>query len=241
MGRKSMDLYQLVPLFIQNIGVSAFGYYWKKRRYGGVFHDELYGFKERESYSMEDWEQYLTKELQKLLLHSYFTVPYYRSLFQKAGINNPKALRNFEIRDLPSIPHLEKQTLRTVGGSSLLSESRETKGQFFSSSGSTGTPVNIFYGHSMHQRYAAANEARSRHWAGVNKDHSRGMIGGRRVVPEGYSNGPYFRYNFFEKQVYLSAYHISSQTASAYANALNKYDVDYMTGYAKPVVKPFFA
>jgi len=84
----------------------------------------------------------------------------------------------------------------------------------------------------MHQRWSAAFEARIRNWAGLTRFDSRGMIGGRRVVPEGASKGPYYRYNCVEKQIYFSAYHISSATAGDYAFALNKYKPAYMTGYA---------
>ena len=84
----------------------------------------------------------------------------------------------------------------------------------------------------MHQRYAAAAEARSRNWAGINRFNARGMIGGRRVVPDGISKGPFYRYNFIEKQVYFSAYHISAKTAIDYADAIRNYKLDYMTGYA---------
>ena len=75
----------------------------------------------------------------------------------------------------------------------------------------------------MHQKWSAAFEARIRNWAGLTRLDSRGMIGGRRIIPEGVNKGPYHRYNLIERQVYFSAYHISSVTAPDYAAALNKY------------------
>ena len=84
----------------------------------------------------------------------------------------------------------------------------------------------------MHQRWSAAFEARIRNWAGLTRFDSRGMIGGRRVVADGISKGPFYRYNSAEKQIYFSAYHISPKTAGNYAYAINKYKPDYMTGYA---------
>jgi len=58
------------------------------------------------------------------------------------------------------------------------------------------------------------------------------MIGGRRVVPEGVSKPPYYRYNFVEKQLYFSAYHISRQNAAGYAEGMKRYHTGYMVGYA---------
>lgn len=60
----------------------------------------------------------------------------------------------------------------------------------------------------------------------------RGMIGGRRVVPEGNARPPFYRYNFVEKQVYLSAYHIAAAHATDYLQGITRHGVQYMTGYA---------
>jgi len=114
----------------------------------------------------------------------------------------------------------------------LLSSTLEKGGEFFASSGSTGTPTQILFSHAMHQRWSAGFEARIRHWAGVNRFTPRGMIGGRRVVPEGDAKPPFYRYNFFEKQTYFSAYHISASNASDYLKGIKRNQVEYMTGYA---------
>jgi phenylacetate-CoA ligase len=58
------------------------------------------------------------------------------------------------------------------------------------------------------------------------------MIGGRRVLSISSNNPPYYRYNFFEKQVYISAYHISAENAENYLKGMQRYKVQYMTGYA---------
>ena len=224
-------LYSLMPVFIQNAMISAFGFSWQKRRFGGIFSQALEGFKAREGYSIKQWTQYQTVELRKLLAHAFETVPFYNSLYKKHGYKRTD-LENFELEDLSKLPVLKKHDLRKYGKSLLLSAKREKRGQFFLSSGSTGTPTSILFSNKMHQRWSAAFEARIRNWAGLTRFDSRGMIGGRRVVPDGVGDGPFYRYNFFEKQVYFSAYHISPRTAQDYAYALTKYKPDYMTGYA---------
>jgi phenylacetate-CoA ligase len=231
MGFLVENIYPNMPLFIQNIGISMFGYKWHKRRFGGIFKKELKQVKERENYSTEQWKEYQTVTLRKLLSHSINTVPYYRELFNKSNLTEAK-INKFELYDLKLIPFLEKQTLRTLGKTSLLSNELERGGEFFASSGSTGTPTQILFSYPMHQRWSAAFEARIRHWAGVDRFTPRGMIGGRRVVAEGHAKPPFYRYNLIEKQVYMSAYHISAQTASNYLQGMIKNHVEYMTGYA---------
>jgi phenylacetate-CoA ligase len=61
---------------------------------------------------------------------------------------------------------------------------------------------------------------------------SRAMIGGRLVVPKGHASPPFWRYNLAERQVYMSAFHISPVNAPHYVKALNHYRPDYLVGYA---------
>ncbi len=224
-------LYPHLPVALQNIGVSAFGYTWKKRRFGGVFQQELIGFKERESFSDQEWNDYVTLQLRKLLVHAYETVPYYGESFKRANITRHE-IQAFGLSDVARIPFLEKNDLRAFGTTTLLSSIREKGGEFFPSSGSTGTPTQILFSHPMHQRWSAGFEARIRHWAGVDRFTSRGTIGGRRVVPDGDAREPFYRYNFMEKQVYFSAYHISAAHARNYLEGMKKHQIQYMTGYA---------
>jgi phenylacetate-CoA ligase len=220
-----------MPVGVQNLMISAFGYYWKRRRFGGIFDLELRRFKERESFTPSQWQDYQVIELRKLLIHSFETVPFYNSLFKAHGFTSEN-LKKTELDDLSKFPVLTKEDLRKNGISSLLSSKKEKRGSFFSSSGSTGTPTRILFSELMHQRWSAAFEARIRNWAGVTHLDGRGMIGGRRIVPDGESKGPFYRVNYSEKQVYFSAYHISPETGPDYARALGKYRPVYMTGYA---------
>jgi phenylacetate-CoA ligase len=227
-GLLSNLIYKYAPIFIQNIGISIYGYKWKKRRFGGIFKNEYKQYINREYFTRNDWIKYQNSELKKLLNHAQKEVPYYKVLFKKNNID----VNKIDLKTLKEVPFLEKSTLRELGEKTLLSFKKEKGGEFYSSSGSTGTPTKILFSSAMHQRWSAAFEARIRNWAGLSIKNSRGTIGGRRVVLEGESKGPFYRYNYFEKQVYFSAYHINSANTSNYIEAMNKYELDYMTGYA---------
>jgi phenylacetate-CoA ligase len=226
-----IKLYSKLPVALQNVAISAFGYTWKNRRFDGEFKEALKGFKDRESLTVTQWNDYITLELRKVLMHAIETVPYYNESFRKSGLTR-EVIRVFELSDVSKLPLLEKNDLRTFGTSTLLSSIRERKGEFFPSSGSTGTPTQILFSYPMHQRWSAGFEARIRHWAGVDRFTRRGTIGGRRVVPDGDAREPFYRYNFIEKQVYFSAYHISTDHARNYLEGIKRHQVQYMTGYA---------
>ena len=223
-------IYAVSPVFIQNVFISLYGYYWKYRRYGGNFKVNISECKNRENYTATEWENYQTVELRKLLIHAFETVPFYNKLYSKSGFNAAD-FKSFELSDLKKLPCLSKDDVRKFGTTSLLSSNRR-KGNFYNSSGSTGTPVKIFFSKEVQRKWNALFEARVRNWAGVNHTMSRAMIGGRRVLPKPTLKSPYYRINKAESQIYFSAYHITANTAPDYLSGLKKHKPDYLIGYA---------
>ncbi|WP_447964787.1 phenylacetate--CoA ligase family protein [Nitrospira sp. Ecomares 2.1] len=231
MGFIQQHIYPKLPLFLQNLLISAYGYSLDKRRYGGIFEVEYKKAKDREKFSKEQWHEYQTIELRKILLHAFNSVPFYYQKYSAIGIT-AENLSTFELSDLPKLPFLEKEELRKFGKSILLSSHLEKGGKYLASSGSTGTPVNILFSLNCYRKWMALYEARVRNWAGLSRKNSRGMIGGRRILPGSHSTPPFYRYNSIEKQVYFSAYHLSPSTVNDYVEGLKKYSVEYMVGYA---------
>lgn len=224
------NLYSKLPIHFQNALITIYGYYWQKRRFGGSFKRQLENFRSRTNWTEADWKEYQEQKLKNLLIHAFTHVPFYKAKYSKAGFQLIDFL-NFKVENISSLPFLEKQELREFGETTLMADNKD-KGNFYSSSGSTGTPTKIYYSPSFHQTWSAVFEVRIREWAGVDRFSARGMIGGRRVVKEGDSQGPFYRYNSFEKQTYFSAYHIGPNTVRDYLEGMVKGKVEYMTGYA---------
>lgn len=224
------NIYYKLPIWLQNISISVYGLFWKSHRFGGVFKNSYMDALEREFYSYAKWEEYQTKELRRLLVHAYDAVPFYKNKYTDAGITR-KLLEFITLDELKDIPYLTKDELRKFGNTTLLS-SKKGKGIFFHSSGSTGTPTALYFGKKFHQKWFGICEARMRNWAGVDRTMARGMIGGRRILPESELKPPYYRYNIFEKQTYFSAYHLTPSTVVNYLEGMKKHKVEYMTGYA---------
>lgn len=223
-------LYYELPVSIQNVCISLYGLYWKYYRYGGIFKKSYEEAHNREFYSYEQWEEFQTTELRKILLHSYDTVPFYKEKYTNSGITRD-FLASITLDKLKQIPYLTKDEFRKFGKTTLLS-TKKGKGIFSYTSGSTGTPVAIYFGKAFCQKWFGICEARLRNWAGVDMETPRGMIGGKRILPDSKFNPPYYRYNIFEKQTYFSAYHIASRTAANFVEGMKKNKVEYMTGYA---------
>lgn len=230
MNKSIENIYNSLPVFMQNVGISIYGYFWKKHRLGGIFLSEVRATRERELYTYEQWKNYQTIMLRKLLIHAFDTVPFYNEKYSSLGIKRD-FLANITLEQLKLLPYTTKDDFRKYGDTTMLS-SKLAKGNFEHSSGSTGTPVHIYMPDYVAQRMSAYMETRVRNWAGVDYKMPRGMIGGRRIIPENYMIPPFYRYNIFERQTYFSAYHISMQTIKNYVEGMLKHDVKWMTGYA---------
>ena len=224
-------IYRYLPVWLQNFAVSIYGYGWNKRRFGGAFNTQKNLFLEREFFTEEEWFNYQTKVLRSLLRHALKEVPFYKNKYVSL---NKSAIEwdSFTVDHLKELPFLEKDEFRKFGETTLLAENFDKEGTFLSSSGSSGTPTKIYFSKTFHQTWQAALEVRMRSWAGVTFETPRGMIGGRRVVPDADDKGPYYRYNWFEKQTYFSAYHISKANVKDYLEGMIRNKVQYMTGYA---------
>jgi phenylacetate-CoA ligase len=228
------DIYHKLPHQLQNVFISGYGYFWRNRRLGDHFSNAYKQFEKHKYFNKSDWDTFQTLELRKLLLHAKRNVPYYTELFESIQLKDID-IQNFELSSLKDIPKLSKDTFRRLGKSKLMSKSFDRRGDFLSSSGSTGTPVSIYFSYQFHQKWNALMESRVRNPAGVSIFQSRAMIGGRQIMLSSNTKPPFYRLNFFEKQVYFSAYHLGPQTVANYAKGFEEFNIQWLTGYANSI------
>ncbi len=224
-------VYDASPLWLQNLQISAFGLLWYRTRFGPGFDDAVREFQSREFWSPEEWEIYQTQALRRLLTHAFLHVPYYTRTYTDAGFTLAD-LQAMRVADLTSLPILEKQDIRERPQDFLATPSGTRGTRAFSTSGTTGTPIEIVISAEGYRRWQAAKEARCHIWAGVHRTMSRATFGGRTIIPDRQVGPPYWRYNAVERQLYMSAFHIAAEGVEDYVNALNRFQPDYLGGYA---------
>lgn len=227
------QLYQKSPTLLQHVMVSAYGWHWKNLRFGGQFYQELYSFRQREAFSESQWHNYATTALRSLLLSAFAEVPYYQDLL--GSHLKREDLEAFELSMLPSLPILEKSVSRDYPQRLMVGGIPQSDHKIFPTSGSTGTPVDVYWRPEELQRSLALREARSNSFARVSFTLPRATFGGRIVEPDPDSSGPFYRYNLFEKQVYFSAFHLGTKTVGKYIDALKRHKTMWMTGYAHSI------
>jgi phenylacetate-CoA ligase len=82
------------------------------------------------------------------------------------------------------------------------------------------------------KEWFALFEARWRRWYGVSRRDRWAILGGQLVVPIKQSRPPYWVWNSGLHQLYMSSYHLSPDAIGAYWEAMRRYRVIYVLGYA---------
>lgn len=218
-------LYAHMPVLAQHAVVSVYGLYWNRLRFGPGYRQLLAGYLERDRFTEDQWRTYTTAHLRALLSIAAAHVPYYRDHW------SPQQKKAARAGRLAELPLLDKDPLRADPCAFVRHDARP-KTHVFHTSGSTGTPIASIWTTLEYRSSLALREARSARWAGVSFNLPRATFSGRIVEPNPNSQGPFYRYNVIERQVYFSAFHLRKETARAYVEALHRHGTQWLTGYA---------
>ena len=224
------SLYAQLPVWLQNVAVSVQGAIYHRQRFGQAFRDEYALLKGTEMAPPLQLELLQTARLKRMLAHASASVPFYRNLIER---NLPHRLRAGDWSAFHDIPITEKSDLRRdplqfcAGGS-------YQKGWIpWHTSGTTGTPLTLFYEPKAVSRQYAYVE-RYREQAGVSRFERRAQFTGKMIVP-GDRTGPYWRYDIANRALMLSTVHLNSETIPQYLEALAKFRPSYLTGYPSAI------
>ena len=79
-------LYPFVPVWVQNLGISLYGFSYRRERFGGDFEKYVHEFRERDRWPRQQMTAYVEARLRTVLLDCFDHVPYYREKWSSAGI-----------------------------------------------------------------------------------------------------------------------------------------------------------
>jgi phenylacetate-CoA ligase len=223
-----LRLYHAAPHPLRQAAASLRGLYLRRWRYGPETDRLADEAVEREAWSEERWDAWRQETLARLLHRAATKVPYYRehwSARQRAGDSS-----SFE--RLESWPVLPKRAVRE-NPRAFLAEDADPREMFReSTSGTTGSPLTLWWSRETVRRWYALFEARVRGWNGVSRRDRWAMLGGQLVCPVARRRPPFWVENLPLGQLYLSSYHLSPSYAHDYASALRRFRPTYLFGYA---------
>ncbi len=220
------DLYLRAPVPLQQAAVALWGAWWYRRRFGPAFHALV-----AELESHDRWSAAQFAELQRVRLGEVLAAarraPYWRSVFESAGVGAADA----PLAALAALPLLPKETLRTRARD-LLTQDPPPRGTLvFRSSGTSGTPTEIYFSRAFHALELAVPEVRTLRWAGVTYRDRRVMFGARKICRPDQAAPPFWRVSPVEDLAYASVYHLSPRNLPAYVAFLRRFRPAVVMGY----------
>lgn len=219
-------LYLQSPIWAQQIIVAVYGWQWHRRRYSRHFHRLVAEFAIRDGWTAERFHEYQEKQLAALFATARSAL-YYRQLFQEAGILPESS----PWENLHKLPYLTKEILRNRAKDLLTVSPPPRETMIFKSSGTTGTPTEIYYSPEFHALELAVPAVRNLGWAGVDYRQRRVMFGVRKVCRYDQELPPFWRYSPAENMAYASVYHLSSKNIPHYITFLKIYRPTIIMGY----------
>jgi phenylacetate-CoA ligase len=222
-----LNAYHRLPAPLRGIAASAYGYCLRWRRYGRETQRLVEEALEREHWSPHQWKVWRDDRLARLLHRAVKRVPYYRELWAERRRHGDRS--SWEC--LANWPVIEKQAVRENPKAFLADDCNAKRMYSACTSGTTGTPVQLWFSRDTLCAHYALFEARCRIWYGVSRRDRWANLSTQLVVPSSVSRPPFWIWNAGLNQLYLSLYHISESTIPSYLDAIKKYRVVYIYGF----------
>lgn len=225
------SVYKYSPVLLQNLYVSIYGARLKHLRYGKDFSVMREKLNRSQHYSESNIQSLQQYSLSGLLKHSYKYVPYYRAAFKNIGVNLAD-MNSYNI--LNSLPITTKNHIKDRPAMFLSSFYRKKQLINIQTSGTTGTPLNIFSTKEAIQRNYAFF-SRSLNWAGVTDDQPSATFAGRTIIPSNLNSPPFWRRNITMNSTLYSSYHLSESNIPAYIHELDRTKVAFIDSYPSSI------
>ena len=225
------NIYEKLPNIVQTAALNMYAYHVHKERYGKEFFKVYNDLLRTQYYSKEEIIIYQDTELKKIIHHAYDTTSYYRELFDT---NSLKPADIQSRNDLYKIPVLTKDLIRENFDGLISSSFKKKELVRGHTSGTTGSPLDILWDQNT-CIYTNAVDWRQKNWAGINYGDKLAFVLGRVMVSPGKKTPPFWKMDYIHNQLWMSAFHLSSENIKHYLRKLREYKPVAIEGYPSTV------
>lgn len=219
--------YALLPIWCQNLVASAEGWRVKNNRYSTSFWKLLREAENRSHWTTDQVQTYRDNRLRAFIKHCVETVPFYQRESQRIGLT-PYDIKSLE--DLKNFPIISKERVRENISDFISKSVSKSKQVIIHTSGSTGAGLRFPSTRiSLQEQWAVW--WRYFRWHGIQPFTWCAYFGGRSVVPVNQKGPPFWRYNYFGRQILFSAYHMNDKNLYYYVEELRRRRPPWIHGY----------
>ena len=225
---RAKDTYQVLPPSVRNAAASGFSYYLRWWRYGGGSDARVAQALHRDRWTAHQWHRYREEAVATMLTRAATRVPFYRDHWRARRDAGDMAPWD----DLRNWPVLKKEDLRSAPSTFLAEDVRPSRLFRISTSGTSGSPITTWRSLETMRAWYALFEARTRRWYGVDRHMNWAILGGQLVTPAAQREPPFWVWSSGLRQLYMSTLHLAPANAGAYLDAMRRYGVRHLFGYA---------
>src|SRR5438093_4999529 len=200
-----LGLYHRMPSPLRSMVASARGEQLRRMRYGPQTEQLIAEAHKRERWTVDRWQSATEERLAAVLHRAATRVPYYRRQWAERRRGGDRS--SWEA--LANWPVLPKEALRRAPLAFLADDCERRRMLAARTSGSSGTPIQLWRSRATERRWYALFEARCLRWNGVGRAERWAMLGGRLVTPITQRRPPFWVRNLGLNQLYMSVYHLS--------------------------------
>lgn len=224
-------LYDRAPIWLQTFYLNMYALKIHRQRYGAKFEALFEQFLKTEQYTPEQIKVYQDEKVAHLIDYAVNNVPYYHETFKE----NKLTTRDIKcVDDLEKVPLLTKELVRCHSQNLISKNVRKDRLIGGSTSGTTGSPLQIYYD----QNNCLVNNVvdwRQKAWAGIKYGDKIALILGRPIVSVQRQRPPFWQYDFFHKQLWMSAFHMSPDNLPRYVDKLGHFSPKAIEGYPSTI------
>jgi len=203
------DIYYKIPSRVKHLLVTVKSISQEKAKYGNI---------------CDNFYRSLIDNQKNAYTHAHNNL---KEFFDYAKNNSP-FYKNFV--DIYSAPLLTKDTV--VKNSNLIKTKRAYR--TISTSGTTGQPMHVPYSKEAYQKeYAFWWYHRS--FAGLERGDKIATIAGHKVIDVRQNKPPFWAYNYYDKQLIFSSYHLSKTSLKYYVKELLRFKPVLIHGYPSSI------
>lgn len=224
-------IYYNSPHFLKSTIASVYGWIQQCERYGNVYKEYCDVLRQSQWYRNDQLEEIQFGRVKELLTHAKTHCEYYKHLFKECKFE-PQQMRSFS--DIRGLPLLDKETVRTRIGEIIPDNVAEYRVRWAHTSGTTGTGLQFPLSSECFQREYAFKWLQYL-WGGIREGDRFAYCMGHPVAQQDRQTPPFWVYDYTNKSLLLSSYHLSDRNVPYYLSELEKYQADLIVGYPSSV------
>lgn len=222
-------IYRIVPYFLKVflLNIISFKNYRKRNTEGHAVFFKKYMV--QWNLSLDELCEIQKQELSLLLEEAYNYVPFYKKRFENLSISLIDIKEN-PVKVLKQMPFLTKNERRNFAKEIVNTNPNRPIVEVGYTSGTSGTPTENYLDQESIDR-SFALWSRFHETIGIKKPLKSVRFSGRLVVKPTQKNKPFWVYNYLDKQLLMSTYHLTDANMKHYIDKLNQFKPGFLDGY----------